>query len=107
MTNYQFITNSLGKVSENIEKSNIVSLVGGDLLLRTDIAYSKYNMMVISIGLNRHDCGAVFIGEQLIKQYGYTFVIGPDSNGNTSVNIVGTGINSTDDIIIEGCIRYL
>lgn len=107
VTNYQFITNSLGKVSENIEKSNIVSLVGGDLLLRTDIAYSKYNMMVISIGLNRHDCGAVFIGEQLIKQYGYTFVIGPDSNGNTSVNIVGTGINSTDDIIIEGCIRYL
>ena len=107
VTNYQFITNSLGKVCENIAKSNIVSLVGGDLLLRTDIAYSKYNMMVISIGLNRYDCGAVFIGEQLIKQYGYTFVIGPDSNGNTSVNIVGTGINSTDDIIIEGCIRYL
>lgn len=43
----------------------------------------------------------------MIKQYGYTFVIGGDSDGNTSVNITGTSIVSPDDVVITGCIRYL
>ncbi|SPX92956.1 Uncharacterised protein [Morganella morganii] len=107
IVNNEFVTNSLGSVARNISKSNVASVVFGDILLRTKIKNSKHNVLIITINLNNYECGAMFIGEQLIKQYGYTFVIAPDADGNTSINITGTGINSPDDVIITGCVRYL
>lgn len=105
--NNEAITNSLGSVAENISKQNVASVVSGDVLLRTKIKNNLHNILAITININNNECGALFIGEQLIKQYGYTFVIGGDSDGNTSVNITGTSIVSPDDVVITGCIRYL
>lgn len=105
--NNEAITNSLGSVAENISKQNVSSVVSGDVLLRTKIKNNLHNILAITININNNECGALFIGDQLIKQYGYTFFISGDSDGNTSVNITGTGIVSPDDVVITGCIRYL
>lgn len=107
ITNYQFVTNSIGEVYENINKKNVVSVISGDVLISTKIKKSKHNMLVISIDLNNYDCGAVFIGSQQIKTYGYTLMIDNDIDGYTTVIIKNTGLSGINEVIISGCIRYV
>lgn len=107
ITNYQVVTNSIGEVYENINKKNVVSVISGDVLISTKIKKSKHNMLVISIDLNNYDCGAVFIGSQQIKTYGYTLMIDNDIYGYTTVIIKNTGLSGINEVIISGCIRYV
>lgn len=107
VTNFKSITNSIGEVYENINKQNVVSVISGDVLISTKIKKSKHNMLVISIDLNNYDCGAVFIGSQQIKTYGYTLMIDNDIDGYTTVIIKNTGISGINEVIISGCIRYV
>lgn len=107
ITNYQVVTNSIGEVYENINKKNVVSVISGDVLISTKIKKSKHNMLVISIDLNNYDCGAVFIGSQQIKTYGYTLMIDNDIDGYTTVIIKNTGLSGINEVIISGCIRYV
>ncbi len=107
ITNFNSITNSIGEVYENIDKTNVVSVISGSVLISTKIKKSKNNMLVISIDLNNYDCGAVFIGYQQIKQYGYTFRLDNDIDGYTTVIIDNTGLAGISEVIISGCIRYV
>lgn len=107
VTNFQGITNSIGAVYENIDKTNVVSVISGNVLISTKIKKSKHNMLVVSIDLNNYDCGAVFIGDQQIKQYGYTLRLDNDIDGYTTVIIDNTGLAGISEVVISGCIRYV
>ena len=107
LTNLEFITNSFGSVSANIDKTNVVSVTSGNVLLKTGIKYSKQNMLIATINLNFFDCGFVMVGDQAIKQYGYDFYISADADGYTAINITGTGLAGIDDVIISGCVRFI
>lgn len=106
-TGGEIIPNSFGVVPVNVNNSNVTSVSAGTVTLSTKIKFSKFNMLAISLDLNAYDCGLVVIGSQVIKQYGYTFVLGADGVGNTFISILGTGLNTPGSVILSGCIRFM
>lgn len=102
----EIVPNSIGVVPVNINNSNVESVSSGTVVISTKIKFSKLNFILISLNLNYYDCGAVFIGDQVVKQYGYTFTIYSGTGGYTFISIASTGLNNISDVILSGCVRF-
>lgn len=107
LTNFEVVTNDFGSVANNISKEkNVVSLVGGDLLISTSIKKSAHNMIVCSLDINNYMCGFVSLGDEWLKSYGYTFEQSVSANGNTNILVKGTGLSSVNELILKGSVRF-
>ncbi|SPX92150.1 Phage T7 tail fibre protein [Morganella morganii] len=107
LTNGEFTTNSHGSVAKNINKKNYISHSSGNVYIKTDIKFTKYNMLIASIDLNYFNCGFLFYGDVFVNKYGYDFSVYSDADGYVQIKIENTGLNDSDQVFLEGCIRYI
>lgn len=107
LTNGEFTTNSHGSVAKNINQKNYISHSSGNVYIKTDIKFTKHNMLIASIDLNYFNCGFVFYGDVFVNKYGYDFFVYSDADGYVEIKIENTGLKDSDQVFIEGCVRYI